>query len=518
MSWSSNSSTSSSNEDDDDNNGVCALACDFTLVILDVSGFTKISGWLQKHKGSEGPELMSMFLSQYFHRMLDLVAFFDGDVLKFAGDALLIKFCATPAGLRAACTCAATAVQQLNNYVLPGNVPHTLSLHAAVDVGHGEEMFVGGVRGRWEHCLSGGVFRHIGGLLDKAGAGTVLVSQKAEEILQRAEIEDPDPGFSVVPATASTTTESAGDASAFEVIVDCGKLRTPYPSDTHTTGSSNVRHNHTLSRRFDKLATALPVPLSNRDLQAAVKQYCLPNIDSIMSTDFAAEMRDVATMFCLLPPYFCGGKCADLYQQIVVAFQVQLSKFDGRLRQFLTDDKGTVLIACFGLPGTSAIARELRAVRAAVGFREATRLLSSIEGYEDIQIGLAAGLVYCGNIGDASRCEYCVVGDSVNMAARLMGLAKKQAAANKWRATAAAAQAGGGGHSKRHIRQPEAAATRAENAAGANARRKRRATAAAVTVTATAASSTATSTSARAFGGRKSRHTTSPCPQASTCT
>ena len=417
---------------------VCSHHVDFALVILDVSGFTKISGWLQKHKGSEGPELMSTFLSQYFHKMLDIVAFYGGDVLKFAGDALLIKFDATPKALRSACICAAVAVEELDNYVLRGDVPHSLSLHAAVHVGKGEEMFVGGVRGRWEHCVSGTLFQNIGAVLDLATSGSVLVSGAVERNIRDLTATDPEPGFSLVETELHVDDAASAigaDSNLFVVNLDQSKLKNAYPKDSLPGSNLSFAPSSRTAvqvvsrqplRRFKSLSN-LPVPLSNKRLQAVVKRYCLPNIDSIMSTVFSAEMRDITTMFCLLPPYFAGGECASLYQQMVVAFQIILTQFDGRLRQFLTDDKGTVLIACFGLPGTSVIARELRAVRAANGFRRKIRLLRNSPGYENVQIGISRGLVYCGNIGDTSRCEYCVVGDSVNMAARLMGLAKKRA-------------------------------------------------------------------------------------------
>ena len=34
--------------------------------------------------------------------------------------------------------------------------------------------------------------------------------------------------------------------------------------------------------------------------------------------------------------------------------------------------------------------------------------------------------VYCGLVGGASRCEYALIGDAVNMAARLMAATKNQ--------------------------------------------------------------------------------------------
>jgi class 3 adenylate cyclase len=35
-----------------------------------------------------------------------------------------------------------------------------------------------------------------------------------------------------------------------------------------------------------------------------------------------------------------------------------------------------------------------------------------------IHIGVASGIAFCGTIGSASRCEYTMVGDCVNMAGR----------------------------------------------------------------------------------------------------
>lgn len=413
---------------------------EMTLVILDVSGFTKISGWLQTNKGTEGPEMMSNFLSQYFHQMLDIVAYFGGDVLKFAGDALLIKFAADPKSVRIASVCAATATMLLDNYVLPGNVPHKLSLHAAVHVGRGEEMTIGGVRGRWEHCVSGGLFKDIGKVLDHADAGTVLVSAAVYDKLQEIEDEELGQGFRLIRVNNKCDTngsESFGDGidgtdhfplKLYRAQLEICTLKCKYPgheehakaglslnmsptSGINRSPSSNSRSNSMYGecseskeplRRFN-LLKSLPISVTNTYLQEIVKAYCLPNVDSIMSSVFSAEMRDVATIFCLLPPYFADGNCAALYQQIVVAFQIQLSKYDGRLRQFLTDDKGTVLIGCFGLPGTSSIAREMRAVKTAVAFRQKMHMLRKTPGFKDIQIGIASGMVYCGNIGDTSR-------------------------------------------------------------------------------------------------------------------
>ena len=40
-------------------------------------------------------------------------------------------------------------------------------------------------------------------------------------------------------------------------------------------------------------------------------------------------------------------------------------------------------------------------------------------------MGIATGKVFCGPVGDQSRCEMSWIGDSVNHSARLMGMAMK---------------------------------------------------------------------------------------------
>ena len=39
----------------------------------------------------------------------------------------------------------------------------------------------------------------------------------------------------------------------------------------------------------------------------------------------------------------------------------------------------------------------------------------------DCKIGIATGQAFCGLVGSAQRCEYAMMGSSVNLAARLMG-------------------------------------------------------------------------------------------------
>ena len=62
--------------------GVCVV------LLADISGFTKLSERLS-NMGNDGLECLSDTLNDYFGRMIDVIYAHGGDVIKFAGDALL---------------------------------------------------------------------------------------------------------------------------------------------------------------------------------------------------------------------------------------------------------------------------------------------------------------------------------------------------------------------------------------------------------------------------------------------
>ena len=61
-----------------------------TVVLADISGFTKLADKLSKRPDGSGTEVLSSKLNKYFGRMIDMIYAGGGDVIKFAGDALLV--------------------------------------------------------------------------------------------------------------------------------------------------------------------------------------------------------------------------------------------------------------------------------------------------------------------------------------------------------------------------------------------------------------------------------------------
>src|SRR5258708_6187863 len=63
------------------------------VLFADVSGFTRLTEQFAQ-QGASGVEMVSMHLNAYFEQLIDSIAGHGGDVVKFAGDALVSVFSA----------------------------------------------------------------------------------------------------------------------------------------------------------------------------------------------------------------------------------------------------------------------------------------------------------------------------------------------------------------------------------------------------------------------------------------
>lgn len=95
---------------------------------------------------------------------------------------------------------------------------------------------------------------------------------------------------------------------------------------------------------------------------------------------------------------------------------------------FINKFGGDSLLAVFGAP-VPTDDHEVRAVRAVIGVREALAEFNALEEAEGrmairIGIGVHAGEMIAGSVGSPDRMEYTVIGDVVNVAARLQALTK----------------------------------------------------------------------------------------------
>ncbi len=99
--------------------------------------------------------------------------------------------------------------------------------------------------------------------------------------------------------------------------------------------------------------------------------------------------------------------------------QEVLGKHEGYLIQLTIGDKGSYMYASFGAP----VAHDDDADRSVAAALELLAMPAKFDYIEPVQIGISSGRVWAGECGATIRHTYGVMGNEVNMAARLMGKA-----------------------------------------------------------------------------------------------
>lgn len=133
---------------------------------------------------------------------------------------------------------------------------------------------------------------------------------------------------------------------------------------------------------------------------------------------FLAELRPVAVMFVRFGgiDYDTDPEAGSKLNRFLQRVQQAVAHYDGSLLQLTIGDKGSYIYCSFGAP----LAHEddaVRACRAALAMHAAAAELQVVD---EVRIGMTLGRVWAGAYGGTTRRTYGVLGDDVNLAARLM--------------------------------------------------------------------------------------------------
>jgi len=153
---------------------------------------------------------------------------------------------------------------------------------------------------------------------------------------------------------------------------------------------------------------------SNEDVPLANKQQVVTALFAdIRSFTTLSEHMEPEVLISMLNEYF------DAMVKIVF-------KHDGVLDKFVGDE----LMAIFGILGRPEDG-PVNAMKASIAMQEIMQELMQgfvLKGYPSFQIGVGinTGMVVMGNVGSKNRMDYTVIGDTVNVAARLEQMAEGQ--------------------------------------------------------------------------------------------
>jgi adenylate cyclase len=140
------------------------------------------------------------------------------------------------------------------------------------------------------------------------------------------------------------------------------------------------------------------------------------------------ELREVTVLFADLRDSTAFGErlTPTALLELLNAFLSRMACAIERERGIVDKYVGDEIMAVFGAP-LDLPDHAARAVAAALGMIEALRALNAERAPAAplrMGIGIATGTVIAGNVGSSERMNYTVLGDVVNLAARLQGLTK----------------------------------------------------------------------------------------------
>lgn len=356
---------------------------------------------------SRTAEEIGSCLNGFFGALIDIITSYGGDVLKFSGDAVTILWKVDAGSVEAraearqravlsACSCCESLQRQAQSF---GQTPVpgvTLTLHIGVGFGPLKLLQLGGLLDRWEFCAVGQPLEEVAIAEPLAKPGETVVSPTVQEILGSNDIFE----FQVCP----------GDSRHY-ALLKCERHDLP----------SDCRQDSRIRSSLRRLERALDARVVQRYVPHAVRRKLWEQSESLI-LGLEPEMRRVSVIFLSIRGLAPGNGGeednvdVERTQLVVQLLQQATYAFEGSVNKFLVDDKGMLLLCAFGLPPLNHyIDDPLRAVLAAARFCD-TLAEEGLEG----QSGVATGTVWCGTVGSSIRREYTVLGDTVNLSARLM--------------------------------------------------------------------------------------------------
>ena len=343
-----------------------------TAAFVDISGFTKLSERLAR-KGREGAEQITEAIGGSFESILEVAYAHGGSLLKFGGDALLLWFEGDGHVERA---CHATPLMRrvlrtVGRIEVPGA---KVTLRMSQGVHSGEFHFFAVGTSHVELLPAGPGWSRLVAMEHAAEAGEILLSTETAALLPARCLGDAKgPGVLL-------KREPAGHAPKMPL-----QPRPPMPFGTLARCLSPAIRAHVLEGGGTS---------EHRPVTIAFIQF--KGIDALIER---------------------GGPdaAADALHRLVSAVEAATEERDVAFLASDVDADGGKLILTSGAPKVTGDDEERMLL--------ALRKIADTELPIPIRIGVNRGSVFAGDIGPAYRRTYTVMGDAVNLSARLMAKA-----------------------------------------------------------------------------------------------
>lgn len=392
--------------------------CTGSALFADISGFTPLTEALVRAYGPQrGAEQLLIELNRIYDALVREVADRRGSVIVYSGDAITCWFddaplpdgqadassrppdVERPSAAERAVACGLALQRAMAGFTSvrvgdEGDV--TLAVKVAVTTGPAVRFVVGDPSIQLIDTLAGDTVRRLASAEHQAEAGEIVIDEATVVALSAPPAGSADRQTTaaglVISAWRTGDDQPAGEEERFAVVTAMAASvpTDPWPTDGDDALDPATRRSWMIPPVADRLAGG--------------------------QGEYLTELRPAVSLFMRFDGIdFDGDPDAGTHlDSLVQATQRVLQRFDAFILQVTIGDKGSYINTTFGAPiahGDDAV----RAVTAALELRD----LES-PSITSLQIGIAQGRTRAGACGSTTRRCYGVMGDPVNLSARLM--------------------------------------------------------------------------------------------------
>jgi predicted ATPase/class 3 adenylate cyclase len=349
-------------------------------LFADVSGFTALTEALAQALGpSRGAEELSIHLNAVYEALIADVRRYGGSVVAFAGDAITCWFEGDDSSAALSCALAMQAsMQQFANLRLASGQTRSLAVKAGIAQGTARRFLVGNPALQLLDILAGATLGEMSDATALAMKGEVILSPACLPLLgDRVKVRE---------------FRADGEGRSFAVVES-------FPGAAHPPPAS-------------------PCPVLSEE---AMRPFLLrPVYERLMAGQgqFLTELRPAVALFLKFGgiDYDRQEDAESMLDAYLRWVQGVVEAYGGFLLAVGMGDKGSHFYCCFGAP----TAHENSAWRAISAASELRRPPPELDFIVSPQIGISSGRMRTGAYGSTLRRTYGVLGDAVNLAARLM--------------------------------------------------------------------------------------------------
>ncbi|HPA26042.1 MAG TPA: adenylate/guanylate cyclase domain-containing protein [Acidobacteriota bacterium] len=347
-----------------------------SVLFADLAGFTRLTDSLASI-GKEGAEELTRILNEFFSSMIKIVHEDGGDVLRFGGDAMTIFM---PSGPGEALKTALRLQAETAKYGAVETRAGVFALGMKIGVSFGDTVFsiVGDGSVGFDYFAAGSALDLSAECEHRAGQGNIVVCPRASEKIDFKNLRT--------------------------VVLEGGFTMVEGPDNEAPPENGPVRSEELQLPSEEALSEFLPFYI--KDKLETTESFLVGEHrrTTVLFLSFKAEdyERDPSAVETARVVYRETGRL--------------VKKYGGFINKIDMGDKGSKVLAIFGSP--LAVERQEE-----MGCRCALDIVSNPElsGInENIRIGLTVSSVFSAYVGCPERREYTVMGNGINLAARLM--------------------------------------------------------------------------------------------------